>query len=527
MSRTSGLLLHLTSLPSAFGVGDIGPEAVRFAEFLAAAGQRWWQILPIGPTDTDNGNSPYSASSAFAGNPLLISPERLVESGRLTSGEVEQTRLSTGPQADFRTASRLKNHLFTAAFKRAEPGLLDVPDFRAFLDRNGWWLNDHALFTAVRSELKGAPWYRWPEDLRRREEPTLRWWGTRLARPILREKFLQYLFFTQWGELRARLRELGVGLIGDAPIYVPLDSPDVWCNQGLFHLGTDGRPTEVAGVPPDYFSETGQLWGNPVYDWDAARRQGFQWWVARFRHNFGLFDQVRLDHFRAFAAYWTIPAGAQNAVKGHWAPTPGAELLTVVRNNTSGLPLIAEDLGTITEDVHTLRQAFGFPGMRVLQFAFGPNCPDSPHAPHNHAPDTVVYTGTHDNNTTSGWFENDATDADRRRLARYLGTMPADGREAAQQLLRLAWTSVAEQAVAPVQDLLGLDSGARMNTPGLPGGNWGWRLPPAALTERLADNLAELTVLTGRAARRDASESEEHPADNGCDPKENSQERIS
>ncbi|MGE4553341.1 MAG: 4-alpha-glucanotransferase [Desulfovibrionaceae bacterium] len=506
MPRTSGVLLHFTSLPSPFGVGDMGPEAVRFAEFLAAAGQRWWQVLPVGPTAVSNGNSPYSTFSAFAGHPLLLSPERLAEAGRLAPSEVNLARQPAGPHADFRSAARAKRQLLAAAFERAEPGLADDPEFNAFLVRNGWWLNDYALFTAVKEELRGQPWYLWPEDLRRREEPALRWWGTRLARPILREKFLQYLFFTQWGELRARLRELGVGLIGDAPIYVTLDSPDVWCNQELFRLGPDGRPTVVAGVPPDYFSKTGQRWGNPVYDWDAARRQGFQWWVARLRHNFGLFDQVRLDHFRAFAAYWAIPTGEKTAVAGRWEPTPGYELLATVRDRTGGLPLIAEDLGTITDDVRALRRAFGLPGMRVLQFAFGPGCPDSPHAPHNHAPDAVAYTGTHDNNTVRGWFEDDAGDADRRRLARYLGAMPGDGREAARQLVRLAWTSVAAQAMAPAQDLLGLDGSARMNTPGRARGNWGWRLAPGALGERLAAELAELTVLSGRATQRDASE---------------------
>lgn len=518
MRRTSGVLLHLTSLPTRFGIGDLGPEALRFAEFLALAGQSRWQMLPITPTASSLGNSPYSSFSAFAGNILCISPEGLCEDGLLSSPELPDYHLPEDGRVDFESVERAKGAMLRRVYERrlAAGGdssrLEDEPGFAEFRAHNGSWLPDYALFMALKGHFGGAAWTTWPEDIRLRRQEALQGYGQQLHREILFQEFCQWLFFRQWGRLRFELGTLGVELIGDVPIYVTHDSADVWANTRLFKLDRDGQPIFVAGVPPDYFSTTGQRWGNPVFDWEACRDEGFAWWLRRMRHNFGLFDLVRLDHFRGFAGYWEIKAEEKTAVQGQWVPALGKEMLAALLEAHGSLPLIAEDLGVITPDVVALKEHFGLPGMKILQFAFGPHTPTCPDAPHNHEQNCVVYTGTHDNNTTRGWFESgEAGPGLRRVLARYLGRA-VGAQNVTRELIRLALASPGRHAVLPAQDLLDLDAGHRMNTPGTAKGNWGWRLPRGQLCacghgHARAETLRGLCELYGRTPL--AVESEE------------------
>jgi len=505
--RTSGVLLHLTSLPSAYGIGDLGPEAVRFGEFLALSGQSRWQMLPLGPTASSLGSSPYSSFSAFAGNTLCISPERLCEDGLTTPQEIAAFAMPARPRVDFPAVERARAALLRQIFDRLSPKsaagtLEDDPAFCAFRGDNAAWLPDFALFMALKDHFGGAAWTFWPRDIRDRREEALREYGARLHREITFHQFCQWLFFRQWGRLKWELSQLDIELVGDVPIYVTHDSADVWAQRGLFKLDAAGAPLSVAGVPPDYFSKTGQRWGNPVFDWDAAEREGFSWWIRRLRHNLGLFGTVRLDHFRGFCAYWEIDAAEKTAVHGRWAPGPGAAFFEALRAAHGSLPLIAEDLGVITPDVVALKERFNLPGMKVLQFAFGPHTPTSPDAPHNHEKNCVVYTGTHDNNTTRGWFETEADAALRRVLARYLDRK-ITAQTITRELLRVALSSPARHAVVPAQDLLDLDAAARMNTPGKAAGNWGWRAPEGSLCLRgsgraLAETLRAACELFGR-----------------------------
>lgn len=516
MRRTSGVLLHLTSLPSRYGIGDLGPDALRFAEFLTLAGQSRWQMLPITPTASSLGNSPYSSFSAFAGNILCISPEGLADDGLLTHRELAAFELPQRERVDFPAVEQSKGALLRQVFETrlaAEdlPGglacalkcrLEDEPAFAEFRGHNAAWLPDYALFMALKQHFGGAAWTSWPEDIRLRREEALRDYGTLLRREILFHQFCQWLFFRQWGRLKWELAQLDIELIGDVPIYVTHDSADCWANRGLFKLDAQGQPLFVAGVPPDYFSETGQRWGNPVFDWEACRAEGFAWWISRLRHNFGLFDLVRLDHFRGFAGYWEIDAAEKTAVKGAWVPALGAEMLEALLAAHGHLPIIAEDLGIITDEVRALKERFKLPGMKILQFAFGPHTPVSPDSPHNHEQNCVVYTGTHDNNTTRGWFTDDAGPALRRVLTRYLGRrVGAD--TVVRELLRLALVSPARHCVIPAQDLLDLDGSQRMNVPGTSTGNWGWRLAQDRLClagpdRALAEALRSLCELYGR-----------------------------
>lgn len=516
MTRQSGVLLHITSLPTRFGIGDLGPTALAFGEFLVQAGQSRWQMLPLSPTDSSLGNSPYSSFSAFAGNPLLISPEALHEDGLLSLAEVEDFALPEKKRVDFAAVERAKPAMLRSIFDRLMPGtwggVEDDPGFAAFREENYTWLADYALFMALKGHFGGAPWTDWPEDVRARREEALRAYGVELHREIVFHMFCQWLFFRQWGRLKWRLAQFDVELVGDVPIYVTHDSSDVWANQGLFKLDRAGRPTAVAGVPPDYFSATGQRWGNPVFDWRVHQDNGFGWWISRMRHSFGLYDVVRLDHFRGFAAYWEIPADEKTAVNGAWVPAPGAELLHALRQAHGHLPIIAEDLGIITDEVRALKEGFGLPGMKILQFAFGPHTPESPDAPHNHEKNCVVYTGTHDNNTTRGWFAAEAGPELKRLLARYLGrSVGVD--TITRELMRVALSSPADCAMFPAQDLLDLDGGHRMNTPGVAAGNWGWRLPRGRLLSTraegggvdrgLAERLRGLCELYGRTPASD------------------------
>jgi len=505
-TRSSGVLLHITSLSTPYGIGDMGPEAVRFGEFLALAGQSRWQMLPIAPTASSLGNSPYSSFSAFAGNPLLISPTILAQEGLVDAATLARCELPTSGRVDFEAVEQAKGALLRTAFNALMPGqsggVEDDPSFAAFRGDNAGWLPDYALFMALKDTFGGAAWSCWPKDIRDRSGVALREYGTRLHREIVFHQFCQWLFFRQWGNLRWEMGQLGIELVGDVPIYVTHDSADVWANQHLFKLDADGQPTLVAGVPPDYFSATGQRWGNPVYDWAAHQAQGYAWWISRMRHIFGLFDLVRLDHFRGFAAYWEIPAAEKTAIKGQWVPALGREMLTALRTAHGSLPLIAEDLGVITPDVVELKEHFGLPGMKILQFAFGAHTPTTPDAPHNHEKNCVVYTGTHDNNTTRGWFMAEAAPEVPRLLARYLGHRVTRDTVTAE-LMHLALMSPANCAMFPAQDLLDLGAKDRMNTPGTTKGNWGWRLEPERLLSggpdrALAEGLRSQCELFGR-----------------------------
>lgn len=494
-SRSAGILLHPTSLPGKYGIGDLGPEAFRWVNALAKAGQSWWQLLPLGPTGY--GDSPYQCFSAFAGNPNLISPESLVADGLISTADAEAAELPAG-DVQYGESATHKRRLIGSAYEtwkagQAQPDVSDAWD--RFRTQNAEWLDDYALFMAVKQSLGGGSWLGWPEPLRLREPEALTDARGSLANAIEIQKFAQFLFYRQWDALRGYAAHQGVRIIGDMPIFLAEDSADVWANPELFLLTADRRPKYIAGVPPDYFSTTGQLWGNPLYNWPAHEATGFAWWTARLRAALRQVDLIRLDHFRGFEAYWEVPAGSPTAEIGRWVKGPGDKLLAALQTHLGGLPLIAEDLGVITPEVDALRIGFGLPGMRIVQFAFGGAVEDR-FLPHNYENPTVVYTGTHDNETTAGWYAN-LGETERDFLHRYLHT---DGQEPAWDLIRSAWSSIAVLAVAPAQDLLGLGSEARMNTPGRPSSNWGWRMTQS-LPDAVVDQLGEMTELYGRGSK--------------------------
>ncbi len=499
--RAAGLLLHPTSLPGRFGVGDLGPEADAFLEWTAAAGQRLWQFLPLGPTDAHG--SPYSGRSAFAGNPLLISPERLVEDGFLPAASLQGAPAHVAHRVDFSAVAKWKEGLHCEAWERfrreasadakqACDSFANAPDVAA-------WLDDWALYAALKRERGDQAWTDWDDDVRLREASALRSARTRLHDECAYHVFLQHVFERQWSRVRARAEGFGVHLIGDLPIFPAHDSADVWARQDLFKLDAKGLPERVAGVPPDYFATEGQLWGNPVYRWDRMEAERYAWWIRRIRAGLARTHLLRLDHFRGFVAAWEIPAGAKTAASGAWTAGPGAKLFEALADELGLLPLIAEDLGFITPDVHELRDAFGLPGMKVLQFAFGEA--DSPHLPHRHTRSTVAYTGTHDNDTTRGWFATAADDC-RARVADYAGD---DAGAIEWSLIRIGYASVARSVIVPLQDVFGLGSEARMNVPGKAKGNWGWRAEKASFSPQLAARLRRLAELTGRIAVEGAS----------------------
>ncbi len=475
--RSSGVLLHVTSLPGPFGVGDLGPASHQWIDTLAAARQRWWQLLPISPTGY--GDSPYQSPSTFAGNPNLLSPELLQREGLASAADVAACELPSG-LVNFERVIQAKRQLIRAAVGRFRAG--DTPTlrepFQRFCVQEAAWLDDFALFMAVKDSHKGIPWWQWPKPLALREPKSVRNAVETLADEIESHQFVQFLFARQWAEVREHAHARGVRLLGDLPIYVADDSADVWGNPELFMLGADHRPTLVAGVPPDYFSTTGQLWGNPVYDWDAHRRTGFCWWTSRMRATLRMVDMVRVDHFRGVEAYWAVPAGEPTAMNGTWKPGPRGELLDAIRSELGDVPVVGEDLGFITPAVDALRERYGLPGMRVLQFAFG-GAVEARFLPHRYSRDLFVTTGTHDNDTTRGWF--DKLTADERQA--YEDYAPQSARDPVWALIQLAWASVAEFAFAPLQDLLGLDSEARLNTPGVASGNWRWRATATQTTD--------------------------------------------
>jgi 4-alpha-glucanotransferase len=496
--RSSGVLLHPTSLPSRHGIGDFGAAALAFIEFLVAADQRYWQILPLGPTGY--GNSPYMCYSAMAGNPLLISLDQLAAENLLHPAALEGTYFSVD-WVDYENVARYKLPLIRQAAQTwqqvASPA--ERQKFQDFAQGAATWLADYALFMALKEAHQGDAWNEWPAGLARRDPATLAEWREKLAEPIWFHTFSQYTFHKQWTALKQQANAQGIEIIGDIPIYVAHDSADVWAHPHYFQLDPKtGAAAQMAGVPPDYFSATGQLWGNPIYDWSALAANRFDWWVDRFRNLLNYVDIIRVDHFRGFQAYWQVAQGEETAVNGKWVEGPDASLFEVVAAELGQLPILAEDLGDISPEVIALRDKFAFPGMKILQFAFGGGA-DNPFLPFNYDRNFVVYTGTHDNDTTIGWFSQ-LGDYERHRVEAYLGCLSGAGIH--WDLTRLAWSSTANQAIAPLQDLLGLDTQSRMNFPGKAEGNWIWRYWPEALTPDLSNRLRFLTQLCGRSLPR-------------------------
>ncbi|MBE7473749.1 MAG: 4-alpha-glucanotransferase [Anaerolineales bacterium] len=509
LTRASGILLHPTSFPGPHGMGDLGEAAFQFVDFLVAAKQSLWQVLPLGPTGY--GDSPYASFSSFAGNPLLINLTKLIEAGDLSAGELAEIPPFPVDTIDFGWVIHWKIPLLERAARNFLAGASAErrADFEAFCAEHAGWLDDFALFMAVKEQYDrqaaaenvfGAMWSNyWAKDIALRRPAALKRWRQEQAEAIAVKKVLQYYFFQQWTAVKEYANGQGIRIIGDIPIFVAPDSVDVWANRELFFLDKEGQPTVVAGVPPDYFSETGQLWGNPLYNWKKMAAQDYQWWIERIQATLRLVDIIRIDHFRGFEAYWEVPFGEDTAINGRWVKAPGMELFETIEKELGTLPILAEDLGVITPEVEALRDHFKFPGMKILQFAF-----DSKEAggldatnkflPHNHGRNAVVYTGTHDNDTTKGWYR-ERTPEEKDLVRRYLAR-PDD--DIVWDFIRLAIASVARLAIIPFQDALNLDSDARMNTPSVLGGNWAWRYRSEALNPWVANRLSELVDLYGR-----------------------------
>ncbi len=501
LPRASGILLHPTSLPGRHGIGDLGPEAHAFLEFLAETGQTWWQILPLGPVGY--GGSPYQSPSSFAGSPLLISPDRLADRGWLDPKELAAIPDRPGDRVDYEAVSEFKQEWLRRAFEGFAAAGGD-PAFEEFRRAHRSWLEDYVFFQALRDAYGGRPWYEWEPELIRREPQACARWRERVAGGIRFHEFVQYAFETQWQELRAAARARGIRFLGDVPIFVAHDSADVWAHPQLYHVDANGRAEFMAGVPPDFFSEDGQLWGNPTYRWEAHVKDGFTWWLLRLRALLDRVDVIRIDHFRGFEACWSVPAGARTAATGEWVPAPGREFFKAVRRELGSVPLIAEDLGVITPGVEALRDEFDLPGMRVLQFGFDADPAMEKYLPHRFINNCIAYTGTHDNDTTYGWHHSEEAtttqpreevEAARRFARKYANS---DGREIHWDMIRILFASVADTAIVPMQDILGLDSRARMNFPGRAQGNWTWRYRAEQLDGRVKDRLAEMTALYGR-----------------------------
>jgi 4-alpha-glucanotransferase len=486
--RSAGVLLHPTSLPGGYGIGELGNHLLGFLDWAENAGVRIWQVLPLNPPGY--GWSPYGCLSSFAGNPLLLSPQKLLHENLLEPADVATLPQFSDDRVEYDGVCEVKFRLLRIALSR----FADRDAFDAFCNapEQQGWLDDYALFMSLKERAEGRPWWEWDASLLKREPAALEKARAELAEDIEFWRFTQFLFFRQWAEVREAAHARGIRILGDLPIYVAWDSADVWAHRELFELDDTGHPTVVAGVPPDYFSKTGQRWGNPLYRWEALHATNYRWWIERVKTNLRLADVVRLDHFRGFAEYWEIPASEETAIHGRWMPGPGRALFDAIRNELGDLPLIAEDLGFITDDVHELREAIHVPGMRVLQFGFAQA--DSPHLPHRFVPRTVVYTGTHDNDTARGWYDH-APESERELAEDYLGCKQSD---LSWGLIRAAFTSVADVAIVPLQDILALGSEARMNRPGASQDNWSWRVRPGALTREHAEKFRRLAEITGR-----------------------------
>ena len=495
--RQGGILLPVSSLPSRYGIGCFSKEAYEFIDALKAAGQSYWQILPLGPTSY--GDSPYQSFSTYAGNPYFISLEDLIDEGVLTREECDAVDFGKDPAyVDYGQMFKVRYQLLKKAFSRTS--LDSLPDWKTFMRDQAFWIDDYALYMAIKTErFDNKPWTDWAEDIRKRWDYSLDYYRRELAEEILFWKYLQFKFHEQWFRLKAYANEAGIRIIGDIPIYVAMDSADVWANPWLFKLDENMVPEQVAGCPPDGFSATGQLWGNPLYRWDAHRRTGYDWWIRRIEHCFSLYDVVRIDHFRGFDEYYAIPYGDEDATRGWWEQGPGMELFHAISQRLGEKDIIAEDLGFMTESVRQLVKDSGYPNMRVLEFAFDErdtgNAND--YLPHNYERNCVVYTGTHDNETLAGWLKN-ITPAEKEKICTYFHMPRANDEKLRQELIRAAISSVAWLCVIPIQDYLGLDNSCRMNHPSTLGGNWEWRLLPGQFTEELQEEIREETQLYGR-----------------------------
>ncbi len=500
MDRACGILLHPTSLPSPFGIGDLGDAALAWIDMLAESNQSFWQFLPLGPVGEFG--SPYHCGCAFAGNPLLVSPQRLYQNGLLTKGELLSFPALSHDRVDFAAVTREKDRLFRTAFERFG----NQDELLAFCEEEQSWLDTYTLFCAIKKQQGGRKWTEWDTRLKMCRKEALGAFGKELGGELLYNAFLQYSFFEQWDAVREHAARRGVWLIGDLPIYVALDGVDAWANSRLFEFDAQRNPLRVAGVPPDYFSETGQLWGNPIYNWEEMRKDGYAWWLARVKRSLEFADMVRLDHFRGFESFWAVPAASATAQGGEWVPGPGIALFEAIRESIGSLPFIAEDLGVITDEVIQLRDDAGLPGMKVLQFAFDGN-PDNPHLPHNIGVDSVVYTGTHDNDTCAGWLDT-MSGTDRRRVDAYIGSRAASSYD---DLVRLAFATTASLCIIPMQDVLGAGSEARMNTPAKVEGNWQWRCPAASFSKETLAKVKELAGTYGRGRRESVAKPAKSP----------------
>jgi 4-alpha-glucanotransferase len=495
-TRASGVLLHPTCFPGRFGIGELGAEAHRFIEFLAQSGQQFWQVLPLGPTGY--GNSPYASYSSMAGNPLLISLEVLQHRGLLSESDLNQVPDFPIDAVDYDRVYHFKIPLWRKAYEAFQT--MALPEervaFSEFCAQKVDWLDDYALYMALKDEHEGKSWYAWEPELMQRKPEAIHQAKRRLSGEVFFQKFLQFEFFRQWTDLKQHANENRVQIIGDIPIYVAHDSADVWANPQNFKLDIEtGQPELMAGVPPDYFSATGQLWGNPIYDWEHLQKSDFQWWIQRFEAMLDLVDWIRIDHFRGFEAYWAVPQGEETAINGEWIEAPGEEFFQILNQKLGKLPILAEDLGIITPEVEALRDRFEFPGMRILHFAFGSD-PGNPYLPFNYVRNCVVYTGTHDNDTSVGWFQK-LSDYERSNFWNYLGCISPEGVH--WDLIRLAHSSIANLSIVPLQDLFGLGTEARMNVPSVAEGNWAWRYRSDLLSNEVRDRFAHLTRLFGRA----------------------------
>jgi len=494
--RSCGILIHITSLPSKYGIGDFGPGAYKFVDFLIQAQQTFWQMLPLNPTNPFTGNSPYTSPSSFAGNTLLISPDLMIEEGYLTEDDVKDLPHFNRDKVDYPKVIAYKDKLFRKAFERFKNKEQKF-DFEKFCEDKKDWLEDYSSFIAFKSHFDGRIWTDWPAAIRDREPEAMDKLRQELSDRIGYERFLQFIFHQQWYNLKKYCNDQRIQIIGDIPYYVSFDSADVWTFPEIFKLDENKEPYVVGGVPPDYFSETGQLWGNPVYNWDKLKNTGYTWWMHRMKNCLEQFNLVRVDHFRGFVAYWEVPASEDTAINGHWVEAPAVDFFNTMLKYFPNFPIIAEDLGFITPDVHEVIHDFGFPGMRLLIFAFDESLPRNPYAPHHHIKNCVVYTATHDNNTIRGWFENEADDAQKQRIYKYFGKEISND-EIHWQFIRMALMSVAGTVIIPLQDVLGLDENARMNFPSKPDNNWVWRVDPDLITEEVTHSFLELVKMFAR-----------------------------
>ncbi len=499
MVRASGILLPIFSLPSAFGIGDLGPESYRFVDLLVKAKQHYWSILPLSPTRLEDGNSPYQTSSAFAGNPLLISPEKLIQNQLLST---QCLNLATQPTSKvnylsvYATKERMLDKAYSNYKKMNKPALDAQYNLDDFCSENQNWLSHYTLFTALRKTSK-KPWQSWPSCIRKREPQAITKKESDLKQEIERQKFNQYLFFSQLRSLKEYCKTKQIRIVGDVPFYVTYDSADVWVHPELFSLDPTGKPRFVGGVPPDYFSATGQLWGNPTYNWQKMQKTGFEWWTDRISHNLKLYDRLRLDHFRGFVAYWQVPAASKTANTGKWVKTPSQAFFVALKQAFPQLPFIAEDLGDIDEPVRQAIMRLGIPGMKVLLFGLG-SAKNNPNNPKNHIENSVVYTGTHDTNTARGWFVSEAKAKEKKNLFKLLGKK-ISAKDVSVELVKIALSSVANLSIVPLQDVLGLGTKARMNNPGCLEGNWEWRAMPKQVKSEMLSKLGEVTVDYKRA----------------------------